>query len=256
MTVPLHHELAGPKDAPVLLLGGSLGTTTAMWDDQAPLAERVRVVRYDHRGHGRSPAPPGPYEIADLGRDVLALMDDLGLERASHGGVSLGGMVGMWLAATAPERIERLVLICTSAHMPPASAWAERAATVRRAGSTEPVADAVVDRWLTPGYAAARPEVRARLRDMLLSAPAEGYAACCDAIERMDLRPLLGRIEAPTLVISGADDEAAPLEHQQRIADGVPTARHEVVAPAAHIATIERSDEVNALILEHVLGIA
>jgi 3-oxoadipate enol-lactonase len=252
--VRLHHESSGPADAPVLLLGGSLGTTTAMWDTQAPLADRLRTIRYDHRGHGRSPAPPGPYEIADLGRDVLALMDDLGLERASHGGVSLGGMVGMWLAANAPERVERLILICTSAHMPPASAWADRAATVRRAGGTEPIADAVVDRWLTPGYAAAHPEVREQLRDMLLGAPAEGYAACCDAIERMDLRPLLGRIEAPTLVISGADDEAAPPEHQQRIAQAVPRARHEVVAPAAHIATVERSDEVNTLMLEHLLA--
>ena len=214
------------------------------------------MIRYDHRGHGRSPAPSGPYEIADLGRDVLALMDDLGLERATHGGVSLGGMIGMWLAANAPERVEWLILICTSAHMPPASAWANRAATVRSAGTTEPIADAVVDRWLTPGHAAAHPELRARLRDMLISAPAEGYAACCDAIEQMDLRPLLGHIESPTLVVSGADDLAAPPDHQQRIAQAVPGARYEVVAPAAHIATVERSAEVNALMLEHLLGAA
>ncbi len=252
--VRLHHKSSGPADAPVLLLGGSLGTMTAMWDPQASLAERLRTIRYDHRGHGRSPAPPGPYEIADLGRDVLALMDDLGLERATHGGVSLGGMVGMWLAAYAPERIERLILICTSAHMPPASAWADRAATVRRAGGTEPIADAVVDRWLTPGHAAAHPEVRARLRDMLISAPAEGYAACCDAIEQMDLRPLLGHIGTPTLVVSGADDLAAPPDHQQRIAQAVPGARYEVVARAAHLATVERSAKVNSLILGHLLG--
>ena len=208
MTVAIHHDVSGPSDAPVLLLGGSLGTTLKMWDGQAPVASHLQTVRYDHRGHGRSPAPPGPYEIADLGRDVLALMDRLGLEQTSHCGVSLGGMVGMWLAANAPERVDRLILICTSAHMPPASAWAERAAAVRETGGTEAIADAVIDRWLTPEYASARPDVRAALRAMLVGAVAEGYAACCDAIQHMDLRPLLGRIEAPTLVISGADDQA------------------------------------------------
>ena len=254
MTVAIHHEVSGPPDAPALLLGGSLGTTLEMWDGQAPLASRRRTVRYDHRGHGRSPAPPGPYEIADLGRDVVALMDRLGLEQASHCGVSLGGMVGMWLAANAPERVDRLILICTSAHMPPASAWAERAATVRRTGGTDAIADAVVERWLTPQYAAARPEVRAGLREMLAGAAPEGYAACCDAIEHMDLRPILGRIEAPTLVISGADDQAAPPTHQRLIAGAIAGARHEVLSPAAHIAPIEQAGAINSLILEH-LGI-
>jgi 3-oxoadipate enol-lactonase len=117
----LHHELSGPEDAPVVLMGSSLGTSLQMWDGQLPLADRLRLVRFDHRGHGASPSPPGPYEIADLAGDVLALMDELGIERAHYCGLSLGGMIGMWLAANAPERIERLVLICTSAHMPPAS---------------------------------------------------------------------------------------------------------------------------------------
>jgi len=252
MTVALHHEVHGPADASVLLLGGSLGTTLAMWDGQTPLGQRLSTVRYEHRGHGRSPAPPGPYEIADLGRDALALMDRLGLERASYCGVSLGGMVGMWLGAYAPERVERLILICTSAHMPPASAWAERAALVRRTGGTKVIVDAVVVRWLTPAYVAAHPTVHERLRSMLLAAPPEGYAACCDAIERMDLRGALGRIAAPTLVISGADDRAAPPDHQRRIAAAIPHARYEVVSPAAHLAPVEQAGAVNALILDHL----
>jgi 3-oxoadipate enol-lactonase len=158
----------------------------------------------------------------------------------------------MWLAAHAPERIERLVLIGTSAHMPPAEAWRERAAAVRQAGSPEVVADAVVDRWLTPAFAAAHPDVRARLRGMLAATPADGYAACCGAIERMDLRPDLPRIAAPTVVVSGAEDPATPVEHQQRIAGAVPGARHEIVSPAAHLAPVERPDAVNPLILEHL----
>src|SRR3954463_16095162 len=115
-------------------MGSSLGTSLDMWDSQLALAERLRIVRLDHRGHGRSPAPPRPYEIADLGRDVLELMGSLEIERASYCGLSIGGMVGIWLGANAPERIERLVLICTSAHLPPAEGWAERAAKGRPAG--------------------------------------------------------------------------------------------------------------------------
>jgi 3-oxoadipate enol-lactonase len=248
----LHHEVAGPEHAPVLLLGGSLGTTLKMWDPQMELAGRVRLVRFDHRGHGRSPVPPGPYEIADLGRDVLALMDELGVERASCGGLSIGGMVAMWLGANAPERVDRLLLLCTAAHMPPASQWQERAATVLAAGSPEPIADSVVDRWLTPPFAAAHPEVRTELRAMLAASPADGYAACCGAIERMDLRPELSRITAPTLVVSGSDDPSTPADKQREIAAAIPGARHEVVGPAAHVASAEQPDAVNRLIAEHL----
>jgi 3-oxoadipate enol-lactonase len=248
----LHHEITGPVDAPVLLFGGSLGTTLAMWDGQLALADRFRLVRFDHRGHGRSSAPPRPYEIADLGRDVLELIDTLRIERASYCGLSLGGMLGMWLAATAPARIDRLIVVCTAAHMPPASAWQERAAAVLAAGSTAPVAEAVLGRWLTPPFAAAHPEVRTGLLRMLLSAPADGYAACCGAIERMDLRPQLPRITAPTLVVSGSEDQATPVEMQQLIASAIPGARHEIVGPAAHIAAVEQPEPINQLIEEHI----
>lgn len=132
----LHHEITGTDGAPVLPLGGS-------------------------------PAPPGPYEIADLGRDVLALMDALGIARACYCGVSIGGMVGMWLGANAPDHVERLVLICTAAHLPPASAWRERTASVLEARSPEVVADSAVERWMTPDSAAKQGDVQAMLRAML-----------------------------------------------------------------------------------------
>lgn len=253
MIVELHHESEGLADAPVVLLGSSLGTNLEVWDAQVPaLAARLRVVRFDHRGHGRSPVPPGPYEIGDLGGDVLALMDRLGVERAHFCGLSIGAMVGMWLAIHAPERLDRLVLMCTAAHLPPASAWEERARAVLAAGTTEPVADSVVDRWLTPAFADGHPEVRRRLRDMLVSQPAEGYAACCGAIERMDLRGDLPRITAPTLVVSGADDPASAPEHQALIAEAIPGARLEVVADAAHLASVQQPQVVSALILDHL----
>ena len=249
----LHSERSGPDDAPVLVLGGSLGTTLAMWDPQvARLADRRRIVRYDHRGHGGSPAPLGPYAIDELGRDVLDLLDGLGCARASYCGLSLGAMVGMWLAANAPERIERLVLLCTSAHLPPPSAYRDRAATVRAAGTPEVVADAVLARWLTPAWAQENPGPAAWLREMFSQVSAEGYAGCCEAIAALDLRADLKRISAPTLVVAGAEDPATPPAHAELIAAGVPGARLVVLERAAHLASVERADAVSDLIADHL----
>ena len=249
----LHHEEAGPPDGPALLLSGSLGTTLRMWDPQVPaLSARRRLVRLDHRGHGGSPVPDGPYTIDELGRDALALLDRLGLERASWCGLSIGGMVGMWLAAHAPERIDRLVLLCTSAHLPPASAYTERAATVRAAGTPAVAADMVVGRWFTPAYAGEHPDVVARHRAMIVATPAEGYAGCCEAIARLDLRGDLSRIVAPTLVIAGAQDPSMPPAHGEAIARAIPSARIEIVPDAAHLASVQQSDVVNRLITDHL----
>lgn len=248
----LHYEIDGPDGAPVLLMGGSLGTDLTMWDAQLPLADAFRLVRFDHRGHGGSPVPAGPYEIADLARDVLELMDEQELERGAYCGLSIGGMVGMWLGAHAPERIERLILICTSAYMPPASKWRERAEAVRAAGSTAPIVDAVTAGWLTPDFVPVHPQSRERLRAMLLAAPVEGYAECCGAIERMDLRAELPRISIPTLVVSARDDPATPPPNQVEIAEAIPGARLETVAPAAHISVVEQPAAINRLIREHL----
>ena len=144
--------------------------------DVGPLTAN-RTVAFDHRGHGRSPAPPGPYEIGDLGRDVLALLDRLGIERAAYCGLSIGGMVGQWLAINAPHRITKLILICTAAHLPPPSAWTERAASVRDAGTPEVVADAVIGRWFTAAFAAANPTLVADYRKMIATTSTEGYAS-------------------------------------------------------------------------------
>ena len=244
----------GPAGAPVLVLGSSLGTTADMWRPQLDaLAERFRVVRYDHRGHGGSPAPPGPYRLDDLGADVLGLLDHLGHERVHLGGLSLGGMVAMWVAAHASQRVDRLVLVCTSARFGPPSFWAQRAAAVR-AGGLPAVADAVVDRWFTPAFAAAHPEIVGWARGMLTSCAPEGYAACCGAIETMDLEPVLGKITAPTLVIAGADDPATPPEHAERIAAGIPDARTAVVPDAAHLANVQQPAAVTRLLLDFLQG--
>jgi 3-oxoadipate enol-lactonase len=249
----LNYALDGISGRPAVLLGGSLGTTLAMWQPQLPaLSERFRVIRYDHRGHGGSPVMPGPYTIDELGSDVLAMLDRLEVERVFYCGLSLGGMIGMWLASHAPARIQRLVLVCTSAYLPPAEAWTQRAATVREAGSPEAVADAVIARWFTEPYVRERPDVVARHRAMIADTSAEGYAGCCEAIAIMDLRPGLPRIVAPTLVIGAEQDPATPPEHVRTIAAGIPGARLEILDPAAHLSSVERSAEVTQLIVDHL----
>ncbi len=251
MTVALHHVVTGPEDAPPLVLAGSLGSTLAMWDPQvAALSERFRLVRIDHRGHGGSPAPTGPYRVADLAGDVLALLDALGLDRVAWCGLSLGGVVGQHLASEAPERISRLVLACTSAHWPDGTVWADRTAAVRAHG-TASIADAVVQRWFSPGWAAAHPHAVAAAVAQVAGTSDEGYAGCCEALRVWDHRPRLGAITAPTLVIAGATDPATPVEpHARTLAEGVPGARLEVL-DAAHLATIERAEQATALIAEH-----
>jgi 3-oxoadipate enol-lactonase/4-carboxymuconolactone decarboxylase len=250
--VPLHHVVDGPDDAPVVLMLGSLGSTGRMWDPQVPaLAGPYRVVRADARGHGRSPVLPGPYVLDDLVDDTLALLDRLGVQRASIVGLSLGGMTAMRLAARAPERVDRLAVLCTSALLGPAQNWTDRAAAVR-AGGSGAVASAVVERWFTPGLRAADPALVADMEEMVAGIPAEGYAACCEAIATMDLRQDLARITAPTLAIAGADDPATPPEHLAAIADAVPGARLLVLPSAAHLASIEQAPAVNAALLLHL----
>jgi 3-oxoadipate enol-lactonase len=257
VSVPLHHVVSGPAGAPPLLLGHALGTDTSVWDRMMPeLGDRFRVVRFDFRGQGSSPVPHGPYDIADLGADVIGLLDELEIDTAAYCGVSIGGMAGLWLAAHAPERIGRLIACCTSAHPGNPEAWAERAATVTAAGGTAPIAGAVVARWVTPAFAAERPDVVEELRAMLLASPPGGYAECCGVLERLDLRADPERVRAPTLVIAGAQDEAFTPDHGERIAAAVPGARFELLDPGAHIPMAERPDAVAAAILEHLEAVS
>jgi 3-oxoadipate enol-lactonase len=232
------------------MVGSSLGTTRAMWQPQLDgLAGEFRVLRFDHLGHGESAEPAGPYELAQLGEHVVGLLDELELPSVGYAGVSLGGMVGMWLAAHHPDRVARLMLLCTSAHLPP-EPWHERAKTVRAEG-TAGITDTVVSRWFTPAFAADNPQLVERFKAMLRSAPREGYASCCEAIAGMDLRPALDRITAPTLVISAADDQSIPPVHGQAIAAAIPGSTFTVLPDAAHIPSAQHPEAVNKLLRSH-----
>lgn len=247
--VGLHHRVDGPADAPVVILIHAIGTSMTMWTPQVGALElEHRVVRLDLRGHGNSPAPAGPYSLADLSGDVVRVLDDLDVERASICGLSLGGLVGLWIAANDPARIDRLVAACAIARPASPEAWLDRARMVRE-GGTAAVSDLVVERW---GYADRDPEIGRLIREMLAATPPEGYASCCEAIATMDLRADLSRIMAPTLLLAGREDPAAPPSAALEMATSMPDARVEIVEGAAHLANVERPAAVTEAILQHL----
>ena len=252
MTRLLTHRVDGPPDAPVLLLGSSLGATADLWAPQLPLlTARFRVVRYEHPGHGGSPTTDLA-SIADLGRGVVALLDYLEAPRASLAGISLGGMVSMWVAAHAPERVDRLVLACTSAFLPPTEGWFERAAAVRAAGATSLV-PMLQERWFAAGARADR-QMLDLVATMLANVDDEGYARCCLAIGAMDLRPDLARIAAPTLVIGGAMDPVCPAAMLLELQAAIPGAALTLLAGASHLANLEAPERFTTAMVDHLVG--
>ncbi|MFM9453297.1 bifunctional 3-oxoadipate enol-lactonase/4-carboxymuconolactone decarboxylase PcaDC [Streptomyces europaeiscabiei] len=253
MTVKLlNHRAEGPASAPPLLLGPSLGTSTRLWDKVAPeLSITHRVIRWDLPGHGDSPAgliAPGA-TVGDLAALVLALADALGIERFAYAGVSLGGAVGLQLAAHHPQRVSSLAVICSSAHFNGVKPWRERAELVRREGLGG-LAETADARWFTPGFTV--PE----LVDDHRNADPEAYAACCDALGAFDIREDLSRISAPTLLVAGRQDPATPPAQLREIADAVPGSSLTEIPGASHLAPAERPEAVLAALRGHFDGYA
>jgi 3-oxoadipate enol-lactonase len=252
--IGLAASLEGSDRQPVLVLGNSLGTSRDVWGPQLPaLAARFRLLRFELPGHGAGPhdVPPGPYRLGDLGSAVLDLLDRYGIDRACYAGISLGGMIGMWLAAHAPARIAALALCCTSAWLPPASGWLERAARVRAAGMAA-ITEQALGRWFTTPFLRSSPPAAALAAAMLEGTDPEGYAGCCEAIAAMDLRPVLGSITAPALVIAASEDPATPPAHGALIASKVPGARLTAIRGASHLANLQAPGPVTAALLAHL----
>jgi 3-oxoadipate enol-lactonase len=248
-----HCRVDGPLDAPVLVLSNSLGTNLAVWDVQIPaLTTRFRVLRYDTRGHGSSAVTPGPYSIEMLARDVLTLLDSLKIKRAHFCGLSMGGMTGMWLGAHAPDRIDRLVLANTAPKIGSAETWNARIDRVRK-GGMEAIADAVIGPWFTTGFHGRAPETVARMRSMLITAPAEGYIANCAAVRDADQWNTIPSIRSPTLVIAGTHDVSAPPAAGREVAQNISGASY-VELDAAHISNVEAADRFTAETIAFLAG--
>jgi 3-oxoadipate enol-lactonase len=241
----LNVEVEGATDAPPLMLSNSLGTDLHMWDAQAkPFTQRFRLIRYDRRGHGKSAVPPGPYTMERLGRDVLGILDHLGVDKVDWCGLSMGGMVGQWLGANAPNRIRRLVLANTSCHYPDKDPWNERIAAVAASGLA-PMVDPMMGRWFSQGFIESEPATIARMKAMMLATPVAGYIANCEAVRDMDHRDILGKITAPTLIVAGRHDVATPIAAADYIRSRIPGAALTLL-DAGHISNVEQASDFTA----------
>jgi 3-oxoadipate enol-lactonase len=237
------YRLDGPEDRPVLMLSNSIATTFHMWDGQVPeLAKSFRVLRYDFRGHGGSDAPVGAYSLDRLGRDVLELLDFLGLARVHFMGLSLGGFVGQWLGVHAPERIERLILSNTSPHLGPASYFDEQISNVLSAGDLSATADMFMRNWFPASMLTSRNETVEEFHAAILDMSPQGLAGCFAAVRDADLRRPISLITAPTLVIGGEDDKVTLASHSQAIAAAVPGAEL-LLLPGVHLLNVQRPAE-------------
>ena len=248
-----YYRFDGADDRPVLVLSHSLGLDHTMWDAQAAdLLPYFRILRYDTRGHGASSAPKGDYTIPDLGADVVALVDACGVSRFAYCGLSLGGMIGQWLAVNAPDRLTHLVLANTTARLSDPNQIETRRKTVLEQGMAA-VADMVMGRFFAAAVVAANAPPIASARRTLLSTDPIGYAGCCAAIRDMDQRSLLPKISTPTLVIGGDQDVGMPwFDHGGRLTESIAGAKA-VRLPAAHISNLERPRAFSAALLDFLL---
>ena len=243
---------SGLSDAPAILLSNSLGTTHRMWNTVASiLSDRFRVIRYDTRGHGASSSNAMHFQIGDLARDVIGILDDMNIDKVHFAGLSLGGMTGQFLAAVYPHRLASLSLLATTAFMPPASSWLDRAALVRREG-TRAILPATLSRWFTPDALQSRaPDVQG-VADDFAAISREGYAGCCEAIARMDLRESLPKVSVATLIIAGANDPATPPSMSEAMHASIQGSRLILLEPAAHLLAVEQPEAVAHHLGDHV----
>lgn len=229
----------GPDRSPALLCCNSLGTGRELWDPQIDgWSECRRVIRFDQRGHGASDVPDAPYRIDELGRDALAVLDAYQVDQADLCGLSLGGVVALWLVSHHPDRVRRLVLACTAAKVGTEQAWRTRADAVRN-GGTDVIADMVMERFFSAAFRQRDPDTVARIRATLIATPDEGYIGSCLALATADLREHVATVRAPTLVLAGTADEATPPSVMRDLHAGIPVATWQELAGAGHLANLE-----------------
>jgi len=249
----LHYRTDGAPTRPCVVLSNSLGTDLGMWDAQAAaLARDFYVLRYDTRGHGQSERGRAPLSLADLGRDVVGLLDALAVPRAHFCGISMGGLTGQWLGIHQPQRIVKLVLANTAARIGTAEGWSARAALVRDAGMGG-VADGAPARWFTQAFVERGTQQVRTMIGRLREQDPEGYARCCEALANADLRPAAGSIGAPTLVIAGDYDPVTTVADAEWLVQSIAGARLQTV-PASHLSNVEAEPQFTSALVQFLAG--
>jgi 3-oxoadipate enol-lactonase len=245
----LYYSLDGDPDSPVLLLSNSLGTDHSMWQTQVrTFSQYFRLLRYDSRGHGASTVIPGEYTIEMLARDVLGLLDHLGIGVVSYCGLSIGGMTGQWLALNGATRLDKLVLCNTAARFGNVQSWNERMESVR-AGGLKSISQTILSRWFTESFRCRNPETVEHIRKIFESISAQGYLSTCSALRDIDLRDQISRIRLKTLVITGTHDTASPPADGRFLAEHIPGAQC-VELDSAHLSNVELPDRFSEEVLK------
>src|ERR1700686_1299447 len=237
----LHYQIEGQANAPALALSNSLATNFGMWDAQMPdLHKHFRVLRYDTRGHGQSEVTPGPYSFEQLGRDGLALADEVDMDKFSFCGLSMGGVTGMWLGINAGKRLHKLALCSTAAKIGNPDTWNARIAAVRK-GGMKSIAAATMERWFTARFREREPQAVERIKHMVESTSTDGFIANCEALREADFRESITKISTPTLVISGTYDTGTTPADGKFLAKQIPSSRYAEL-DAAHLSNIEQRE--------------
>jgi 3-oxoadipate enol-lactonase len=245
----LNYEISGPASGRVLLLSNSIGSSLHMWNKVLPRLETThRVLRYDTRGHGQSGVPSGPYTLDQLGGDVLFLLDHLDIEHADICGLSLGGMIAMWLGIHAPQRVTRIILANTAARIGSPALWDQRIALVQTSGMAV-LASMTMERWFTQSYRDRHPGEMERMRSMVATTSPEGYKACCGVLRDTDLRSGIPAITAPALIISGTHDPATPPSDGQALHAALRDSNY-IELDASHLSAWERAEEFSNAVLK------
>ncbi|UGY02765.1 alpha/beta fold hydrolase [Bradyrhizobium quebecense] len=248
------YRIDGPDDRPVLALSNSIATNLHMWDRSVPaLSRSFRLLRYDTRGHGNSDAPAAAYSMDRLGRDVVELLDTLGIDRAHFLGLSLGGFIGQWLGIFAPERIDRLILSNTASYLASELPFDDQIRAVLAAPDMNAIADGFMRNWFPATMLAAPNEIVDEFRGMVRATPARGLAGCYAALRDVDLRRIISLIAAPTLVIGGESDTVTRASHSEAIAATIPDAKL-VLLPGVHILNVEQADRFNDEVASFLQG--
>jgi 3-oxoadipate enol-lactonase len=246
--INIAYRLDGPANAPVVVLSNSLMSSLAMWDDTLPaLSDKYRVLRYDTRGHGLTQVTPGPYSIASLAQDLISLLDALKIAKAHFVGLSMGGMICQYIGANHPERVRSLGLCDTASEMPPRSLWEDRFATARKEGIAG-LAEGTLKRWFVEGFAANASAKIEIVRKMILATSLEGYLGCASAVRDMAQTTMLLKIEAPTLVLVGAQDPACTVDQATVLHRMITHSRMFIIDNAAHLANIEQPHAFNQIL--------